>query len=113
MRAVQRALAARVSASSLVPTRAFSSSAAGSQLARSYATKPNGERNEALFLLIADSAVMRMKFLQMRDSTRYGCLKILVEGGGCSGFSYNFDVISAEQAEQEAREDPELLIFEQ
>ena len=47
-------------------------------------------------LVVADSTVMRIKFLQLKDKQRFSVLKILVEGGGCSGFSYNFDVISEE-----------------
>ena len=67
---------------------------------------------EQFSLVIADSAVMRVKFLQHKDKDRYGVLKILVEGGGCSGFSYNFDVISDAQMEECAEEMEDMLVFE-
>ena len=54
----------------------------------------DGEVMSQFNLVVADSAIMRIKFLQQRDPERFAVLKILVEGGGCSGFSYAFDVIS-------------------
>ena len=57
----------------------------------------DGEIVPEFNLVVADSAIMRIKFLQQRDPERYAVLKILVEGGGCSGFSYAFDVISEKE----------------
>ena len=54
---------------------------------------------------------MRMDVLQMKDKQRYAVLKILVEGGGCSGFSYDFDVISDEQSEKLISEMEDVLLF--
>ena len=51
-------------------------------------------------LFIDDSAVMRIKFLRQRNSEK-GNLRILVEGGGCSGFQYAFDMIGEDEIDQE------------
>ena len=50
---------------------------------------------------------MRIKFLQMKDKDQYGCLQILVEGGGCSGFSYAFNVIREDEIDKD-----EAIVFE-
>ena len=60
----------------------------------------DGEIVPEFNLVVADSAIMRIKFLQQRDPERFAVLKILVEGGGCSGFSYAFDVISEAEMDQ-------------
>ena len=60
----------------------------------------DGEVMSQFNLVVADSAIMRIKFLQQRDPERFAVLKILVEGGGCSGFAYAFDVISEAEMDQ-------------
>ena len=72
-----------------------------------YGVLPTGEVEEKFWLTIEDTTIMRIKFLQMKDKERYGCLRILVEGGGCSGFSYAFDVIRMDEVEEE-----EAITFE-
>jgi len=39
---------------------------------------------------IAESTMERIKKLQTSDAARCKYLRILVEGGGCAGFSYAF-----------------------
>ena len=55
---------------------------------------------------------MRIKFLKLKDAQRYAVLQILVEGGGCSGFSYGFDVVSEEKVAQAETEMDGMLIFQ-
>ena len=43
----------------------------------------------------------------MKDKEKYGCLRILVEGGGCSGFQYAFDVIRNDEVNED-----EGIVFE-
>merc|ERR1711978_843598 len=47
-------------------------------------------------LLISDTAVSRLK--EIAGPT--GALRVMVEGGGCSGFQYKFDI---EEGEEEQR----------
>ena len=63
-------------------------------------------------MVLADSALMRIKFLQHKDGSKYAVLKILVEASGCSGFSYSFDVISEEQLAKDQAEMEDVLMFE-
>ena len=72
-----------------------------------YGKLATGEVEEKFWLTIEDSTIMRIKFLQMKDSEKYGCLRILVEGGGGSGFSYAFDMISLSDIDPE-----EAITFE-
>uniref|UniRef100_A0A7S3MLV2 Core domain-containing protein n=1 Tax=Favella ehrenbergii TaxID=182087 RepID=A0A7S3MLV2_9SPIT len=55
---------------------------------------------------------MRVKFLQLKDPELYAALKILVVGGGCSGFSYEFDVISKTELASAPAEMEDYLLFE-
>ena len=48
-------------------------------------------------LAIEDSAVNRIKKLQKVNAEKYWGLRILVEGGGCAGFQYAFDMISEQK----------------
>ena len=68
--------------------------------------------NNEFSLILDDSAVMRVKFLSLKDAQKYAALKILVVGGGCSGFSYEFDVISEEEWERAPTEMEDFLGFE-
>ena len=80
--------------------------------ASSYPTDLDGNTKTDFSLVLSDSALMRIKFLQHKDSEKFSVLKILVEGGGCSGFSYNFDVISEAQLNEAKSEMEDMLIFE-
>lgn len=71
-----------------------------------------GEVKEEFNLVIADSVIMRVKFLNLKDKARYSVLKILVEGGGCSGFSYLFDVVSEAQMAEDLDTLEDALVFE-
>ena len=42
---------------------------------------------------IDDSAINRIKKLTKVDPVKYSSLRILVEGGGCAGFSYAFSMM--------------------
>ena len=57
-------------------------------------------------LILDDSAVIRIKFLGHKNPDK-NCLRILVEGGGCSGFQYAFDMVGEETIDVE-----EDLVFE-
>ena len=63
-------------------------------------------------MILADSTIMRVKFLNLKDKQKYAVLKMLVVGGGCSGFSYEFDVISEEEFSQAPTEIEDMLVFE-
>ena len=63
-------------------------------------------------MVLADSTLMRIKFLQHKDGNKYAVLKILVEASGCSGFSYSFDVISEEQLAKDQAEMEDILMIE-
>ena len=63
-------------------------------------------------LCISDSSVMRIKFLQLKDKERYAVLKMLVVASGCSGFSYEFDVIGEEEFSRASSEIEDMLVFE-
>ena len=76
------------------PQRHFSFQVKSQEPEKIYGKLSTGEVEEKFWLTIEDSTIMRIKFLQMKDSEKYGCLRILVEGGGGSGFSYAFDMIS-------------------
>ena len=80
--------------------------------ARVYPTDENGQIKNEFSLILADSALMRVKFLQHKDSEKFAVLKILVEGGGCSGYSYSFNVISEAQMAQDQAELEDVLMFE-
>lgn len=43
---------------------------------------------------VSESAVTRIKKLQSIDDDKYHYLRILVEGGGCAGFQYAFDMVA-------------------
>ena len=72
----------------------------------------NGKTNEEFSLNVADSAIMRIKFLQLKNKERYAVLKMFVVGGGCSGFSYEFDIISEEEFSRAPEEVEDMLVFE-
>ena len=80
--------------------------------AKVFAVDKAGEIKRDFNLVVTDGTVMRVKALQQRDKERYAILRILVEGGGCSGFSYNFDVISEAQMAEEIPSMEDALVFE-
>ena len=50
---------------------------------------------------IDDSAINRIKKLTKSDPVKYSSLRILVEGGGCAGFSYAFKMTGEENSQEE------------
>ncbi len=48
---------------------------------------------QPVFLKVADPAAEYILRLLEREKKERGALRIRVEGGGCSGFSYHFEVI--------------------
>jgi len=45
---------------------------------------------------LTDAAAKRIAFILSRDPAKTA-LRVSVEGGGCSGFSYKFDLVDARQ----------------
>ena len=54
--------------------------------------KTNSGQLSRFQLDIDDTTVARIKRLQKIDPVKYECLRILVEGGGCAGFQYAFNM---------------------
>ena len=77
-----------------------------------YPTNVEGKIMREFSLVLAESTIMRIKFLKHKNAERFAVLKILVEGGGCSGFSYDFNVISEADMEIAVAEMEDMLIFE-
>lgn len=56
---------------------------------------------------IDDSTIDRIKFLRSKQPDKFRYLRILVEGGGCAGFQYAFDMVPENNRDEEAD-----LVFE-
>ncbi len=47
---------------------------------------------------LSDNAAKRIAFILSKESDK-SALRVSVEGGGCSGFSYKFDLVNAQEAD--------------
>lgn len=47
---------------------------------------------------ISDNAAKRIAFILSKESDK-SALRVSVEGGGCSGFSYKFDLVNAQEVD--------------
>jgi iron-sulfur cluster assembly accessory protein len=45
---------------------------------------------------VTENAAMRIGFILAKEADK-SALRVSVEGGGCSGFSYKFDLVSAQE----------------
>ncbi|XP_040577072.1 iron-sulfur cluster assembly 2 homolog, mitochondrial [Lepeophtheirus salmonis] len=52
-------------------------------------------------LHLSDSCVQRLNTINDKDPALQRYLRVLVEGGGCSGFQYKFELESSSQLEKE------------
>lgn len=63
-------------------------------LSRSFAAQAAEEETEATDLTLTDAAVERLQALSAQTPGQAAVLRLTVEGGGCSGFTYLFDLDS-------------------
>ena len=76
------------------------------QFSTIFAKTVSGQVLTKYSLDIDDTCVSRIKRLQKSDPIKYHSLRILVEGGGCAGFQYTFNM----EAKKELS--AEFIVFE-
>jgi iron-sulfur cluster assembly accessory protein len=48
---------------------------------------------------VTDRAAMRIREILAAEAAQSGALRVSVEGGGCSGFQYKFDLVTGREAD--------------
>lgn len=57
---------------------------------QSAASSRNDQSNDKPKLVLSDSCIQKLKEISVRENQKY--LRITVDGGGCSGFQYQFEL---------------------
>ena len=75
------------------------------------AVKPSHEEGKAVSLNLTDKAIQQVKALLARDKLTGHGLRVSVNDGGCSGFSYKLDFAKEQKPEDVVLEFDDLRVY--